>query len=185
MAIAIARALLSSAVLLALAACHGAGPYGYATSYAPTGDEEKALAGARDYDPVMFARETGPARQQPVSLFGVVSSRSVSPGGQVSLTLTVRRLEPRNLCANGDDASTCRVTVTDQDFGIVHARVSLRPEDDVGERAVGNGSLVRLVGTFGDAVDPTDGAPVLRASFYRHWPRHFYVTKSSASWMRQ
>jgi hypothetical protein len=25
----------------------------------------------------------------------------------------------------------------------------------------------------------------MRASFYRHWPRYFYVTRSSADLMRQ
>ena len=30
-----------------------------------------------------------------------------------------------------------------------------------------------------------DGAPILRSMFYRHWPRHFYVTNASADLMRQ
>ena len=35
------------------------------------------------------------------------------------------------------------------------------------------------------AFDPADGAPVIRASFYRHWPRYYYVTRSKADLMRQ
>jgi len=63
--------------------------------------------------------------------------------------------------------------------------VALRPDDDLGERSTSVGSLVRAVGVFGEDVDPSDGAPTLRASFYRHWPRYFYVTRSSADLMRQ
>jgi hypothetical protein len=55
----------------------------------------------------------------------------------------------------------------------------------MGEHSTGVGSLVRVVGMFGEDVDPSDGAPILRASFYRHWPRYFFVTRSSADLMRQ
>ena len=35
-----------------------------------------------------------------------------------------------------------------------------------------------------EMIEETCG-PVMRASFYRHWPRYFYVTRSSADLMRQ
>lgn len=175
---------VSSACALA-AACHGAGPYGYSANYAPLADEEKAQAGARDYDPVMFQREPEQWRKKPSALFGIVTGRAPGPGGSAYLTLSVRRLEPRNLCTNGNDEDTCRVTVSDRDFGTVHAQVALRPEDDMGEHSVGGGSLVRLVGGFGEDTDPSDGGPVLRATYYRHWPRYFFVTRASAEHMRQ
>jgi hypothetical protein len=168
-----------------LVSCGGAGPYGYAPRYAPTSEESAATSGAREYDPVMFTREPEAWRRTPVSLFGIVSTRTPGPGGAAYLTLSVRRLETRNLCANANDESSCRVTVTDRDFGVVHAVVALRPEDDVGERSVAAGSLVRVVGKLGKEIDAGDGAPVLRGTFYRHWPRHFYVTSSSSELMRQ
>jgi hypothetical protein len=65
----------------------------------------------------------------------------------------------------------------------VHAK--LRPDDEVGEKSVGVGSLVRVVGQLGEDVDPADGAPIVRATFYRHWPRNAYVTKSKADLMKQ
>jgi hypothetical protein len=171
--------------MLGLAGCRGAGPYGYSPNYAATSDEEGATKGAREYDPVMYQREPETWRKSKTVLFGVVTGRQPGPGGAAYLTLSVRRLEPRNLCSNANDEDTCRVTVSDRDFGVVHALSPLRPDDDVGEKSVGAGSLVRVAGQFGEDVDPNDGAPVLRASFYRHWPRHFFVTSSNADTMRQ
>lgn len=175
-------------VLLAavgLVACRSSGPYSYAPKYVATSEEETATTGAREYDPVMYQREPETWRKSPTMLFGVVSSRAPGPGGQAYLTLSVRRLEPRNLCSNAKDDDTCRVTVTDRDFGKVHALVKLRPEDDVGEKSTGVGSLVRIVGQLGEDVDPNDGTPILRASFYRHWPRYYYVTSARSDLMRQ
>ena len=177
------RALVLS--LLLVAGCRSAGPYGYAAQYAPASGEDEALTGAREYDPVMYARQPDAWRKSKTSLFGLVRGRAPGPGGQAYLTLSVRKLETRNLCSNANDEDTCRVTVSDRDFGIVHVLVALRPDDDLGERSTGVGSLVRAVGVIGEDVDPADGAPTLRASFYRHWPRYFYVTRSSADLMRQ
>lgn len=176
---------LPIALLLGLAACHSAGPYGHAPNYATTAQEEDATNGAREYDPVMFQREPEKWRQAKTVLFGVVTGRAPGPGGSAYLTLSVRRLEPRNLCGNANDDDTCRVTVSDRDFGVVHVLSPLRPDDDVGEGSVAAGSLVRVAGLFGEDVDPQDGAPILRGSFYRHWPRHFFVTKANAETMRQ
>ena len=172
-------------LVLGLAGCRSAGPYGYAPSYAATTDEDAAVKGAREYDPVMYQREAETWRKSKTQLFGVVTARAPGPGGAAYLTLSVRRLEPRNLCTNANDEDTCRVTVSDRDFGVVHALAVLRPEDETGEHSVAAGSLVRIAGQFGEDVDPGDGAPVLRGSFYRHWPRHYFVTKSNAETMRQ
>lgn len=181
------RGLAACVLFAAISAvgCRSAGPYGYAINYAPTSEEEKAAVGAREYDPVMYSREPETWRKSKAALFGVVTGRAPGPGGAAYLTLSVRKLETRNLCSNKNDEDTCRVTVSDRDFGIVHVLAALRPEDDIGEHSTGAGSLVRAVGTFGEDVDPADGAPVLRAAFYRHWPRYFYVTRSAADLMRQ
>ena len=177
--------LLALTGLLALAACHSAGPYGYAPTYVPTDDEERAQNGATEYDPVMFQRDPDGWRKKKVTLFGVVTQRGSGPGGGAYLSLSVRRLEPRNLCDNGNDDDSCRVTVSDKDFGVVHVLAPLRPDDDFGARSIGIGSLVRVFGTFGEDLDPNDGQPVMRVQTYRHWPRNFYVTKASAAHMRQ
>src|SRR5579859_432675 len=107
------------AAALLVAACHSAGAYGHAIAYEPLGDEEKALAGAREYDPIMFQRLPEEWHAKPSSLFGIVTNRSSAPTGGAYLTLSVRRLEPRNLCDNANDEDTCRVTVSDRDFGVV------------------------------------------------------------------
>jgi hypothetical protein len=183
--IALVAVAVAAVAALGLAACHSAGPYGHSVTYAPLGAEEQAVSGAREYDPVMFQRMPEEWRAKPTTLFGVVTSRGTGTGGGAYVALSVRRLEPRNLCENANDEDTCRVTVSDRDFGVVHAIVALRPEDDVGERSVGIGSLLRVVGLFGQDVDPNDASPVVRATYYRHWPRYTYVTRASAQNMRQ
>jgi hypothetical protein len=173
------------ALVALIPACHGAGPYGHAPQYAPLGDEDAVVAGAREYDPVMVGRQPDEWRKGKVVLFGVVDRRAAGPGGQALLTLSVRRLEMRNLCESASDDDSCRVTVSDKDFGVVHALVSVRGDDDVGPRSVGLRSLVRIVGTIGQDASPSDGGIVVHASWYRHWPAFTYVTTSSAPMMRQ
>lgn len=168
-----------------LAGCHSAGPYGHSPRYVELSDETTATAGAREYDPVMVERQPDEWRKGKVTLFGVVESRTAGPGGQALLKLSVRRLETRNLCGSEQDEDSCRVTVSDKDFGVVWALVQLRGDDDVGPRSVGQRSLVRLVGTLGQDVSPADGAPVVHTAWYRHWPVYFYVTRASARDMRQ
>lgn len=169
-----------------LAGCHGAGPYGHSPKYVELDEETTATAGARDYDPVMAGRQPDEWRAGKTVLFGVVQSRAAGPNGQALLKLGVRRVEERNLCQNGDDDDSCRVTVSDKDFGVVWALVALHGEDNVGPTSVGMRSLLRVVGKIGQDVSPADGAPVLRATWYRHWPAGFYVTRASAgAFMRQ
>jgi hypothetical protein len=88
----------------------------------------------------------------------------------------VRRLEPRNFCQKQGDDETCRVTVSDKDYGVVYALVALHGEDDTGPTAVGSKSLLRVVGTIGEDVN---NAPVIHATFYRQWPPSYYVTRSA------
>jgi hypothetical protein len=173
------------ATLLLLAGCHGAGPYGHSPDYAPIDDESAAVAGARDFDPVMYDRQRDEWKKSNVTLFGIVDARTAGPGGSAMLKLAVHRLEPRNLCANRNDDDSCRVTVSDKDFGVVYVLVQLRAEDDVGPRAVGTRSLLRVVGQFGEEVGPSEGAPVIHVTWYRHWPANFYVTSAMANEMRQ
>ena len=174
--------------LLALAlcalGCGGAGAYGHSPHYVELDEEAAAAAGAREYDPIMAEKQPDQWRRGKITLFGVVERREPGPGGQARLTLSVRRLEPRNLCGAETDEDSCRVTVSDKDFGVVEALVSLRGDDHVGPRSVNGRSLLRVVGTIGQDVAPT-GAPVVHAVWYRHWPSFYYVTRSSARDMKQ
>ncbi len=181
----VAKVAIAVAFALAGGGCGGAGPYGHAPRYAPLDQEQTIVTGARDYDPVMVQRQPEEWRKGNVGLFGVVESRMAGPGGQALLKLSVRILEPRNLCENEDDDDSCRVTVSDKDFGVVWALVSLRGEDDVGPRSVSPRSLLRVVGAIGQDVSRADGAPVVHATWYRHWPPFYYVTRASARDLRQ
>jgi hypothetical protein len=164
--------------------CQGAGTYGHSPHYVEIDDESVAAAGAREYDPIMAQKQPDKWRQRKITLFGVVERREPGPGGQARLTLSVRRLEPRNLCSSETDDDSCRVTVSDKDFGVVEALVSLRGDDHVGPRSVGARSLLRVVGILGEDVAST-GVPVIRAEWYRHWPAFYYVTRASARDMLQ
>ena len=133
----------------------------------------------------MYAREPEAWRKSKAVLFGVVTSRAPGPGGAAYLTLSVRKLETRNLCSNAQRRGHVSRHRQRSRFRRRPRARALRPDDDMGEHSVGVGSLVRAVGMFGEDVDPADGAPVMRASFYRHWPRYFFVTRASADLMRQ
>jgi hypothetical protein len=169
---------------LLLTGCHSAGPYGHSRVYSPLDAEEEALHGAKSYDPVMVQREPLKWKGKPVNVFGVVKSRNDGAGGAAYLTLSVRVLEPRNLC-DTEDEDTCRVTVSEREHAVVHAQVRLESADHIGQDSVGAGSLVRIVGVLGDELDNNDGMPVLRATYYRHWPRDYYVTTAARSHMRR
>lgn len=172
------RSSLLVLVVLAVSACHSAGPYGYSRTYSALDVEESAAEGARDYDPVMIERDKSEWKKGKVSVFGIVNKRAEGPSGTAYVTLSVRSLEARNLCEELDE-DTCRVTVGEREFAVVHAQLKLAPADDIGERSLNRGSLVRVVGKLTDEVDPEDGTPVLKAEYYRHWPRNFFVTTAS------
>ncbi len=92
----------------------------------------------------MIEREPSTWRGQRVSLFGIVKQRKEAPGGMAYLTLSVRTLATRNLCDQMDE-DTCRVTVSDHEFAVVHAMAKLRPEDSIGKDSLATGSLVRVI----------------------------------------
>ncbi|MBM4361871.1 MAG: hypothetical protein FJ104_04265 [Deltaproteobacteria bacterium] len=171
-------------VLLALTACAGAGPYGHAPRYAPLPEEETALDGGVEFDPVMAARAPEKWKNLRVHAFGVVKARRAGAAGRANVTLSLRTLAPRNLCDSSDDSS-CRVTVGDHEHSLLHAELTLRPEDERGAESLGIGSLVRVVGALADGPDATDGAPVIQATYYRHWPRGFFLTSRDAATVRR
>ncbi len=167
---------------LALLGCHSAGQYGYSRKYQPLSAEADASDGAREYDPVMAERDKDDWKKSAVSLFGVVKARAPAHDGSAYLTLSMRTLSDRNLCDDFDE-DTCRVTVSEHEHATLHVLVKLSSEDDIGQYSVGKGSLLRVIGKLADDVDPDDGGAVLRASYYRHWPRNFFVTTADAAHM--
>jgi len=173
---------LSAALLLS--GCGSAGPYGHSQLYSPLDEETKATNGSVDFDPVMAKRSPEQWKGKTVSLFGVVLARSPGSSGNTEVKLSVRTLEPRNLCDSSDEDS-CRVTVSDREYAVVHALLHLATEDDIGELSLGPQSLVRVVGALSDDVDPSDGEPIVVAKYYRHWPRGYYVTTAARSLMRR
>jgi hypothetical protein len=164
--------------------CHSPGPFGHSRVYSPTSDEQHAVAGTSDFEPGGVSRAPEKWKDRPVSLFGVVTNRGSGPGGAAYLAISIRSLQQRNLCDN-DDEDSCRVTISDREFGRVHALLKLSAEDELGQDSVGVGSLLRMVGVLGVDVDPNDGTPILRGTFYRHWPRASYVTASASRSMRR
>ncbi len=170
--------------LVASMGCRSGGPYGHAVNYVPLSEEEEAVSGAREYDPVMARRFPEDWSKANVSLFGVVLRREPASGGADSFLVSVRRLEPRNLCDSANDTDTCRVTIGDREFGQLVVRAKLSREDQVGENSIGQGSLLRVVGKL-DAAPSDEAVPTIRSTYLRHWPRLFYVTRANATVMRQ
>ena len=166
----------------ALFGCGSAGQYGHSRAYQPLSAEDSAAEGSREYDPVMAERDKADWKKGTVSLFGVVKSRTAAKDGGAYVSLSMRTLSDRNLCDDFDE-DTCRVTVSEHEHAVLHATLKLASEDDIGQNSVGKGSLLRVVGKLTDEVDPDDGTPVLRASYYRHWPRNFFVTTADAAHM--
>jgi hypothetical protein len=165
-------------------ACHSAGPYGHSRAYAPISAEQRAVAAGPEYDAFVFERSPDKLKGKVVWLFGVVTQRRPGPGGAAHVALSLRTLQLRNLCES-DDEDSCRVTVSEREMGRAHALLVLRGEDEIGELSVGLGSLVRVAGRVAEEVDSGDGTGVVRADFYRHWPRGSYVTTKSASVMHR
>lgn len=46
-------------------------------------------------------------------------------------------------------------------------------------------SLLRVFGTVVPGEYDAEGGPVIRAAYYRHWPRGQYVTTNAAGAMRR
>jgi hypothetical protein len=158
-----------------LTSCRAAGPHVHEKVYAPTADEARAVDDSKEYDALLAERTFDRLKGRKTWAFGVVTHRGSGPGGAAYLALSLRSLQSRASCESSDEAS-CRVTVGEREIGRVHALLALAAEDDMGQYSVGLGSLLRVVGTVSEDLDPSDGTPVLRASIYRHWPRGSYLT---------
>lgn len=177
------RNAIALPLLLVLAACASAGPWGHAPDYAPIKGESEMVDAARDYDPVMARRMPDEWTKTPVRFFGVVLKGKQGSGDSSTLEVSVRKLAPRNLCASAD-SDTCRVTVSDRDFGTLRVSLHMTPEEKNGAEAMSSGSLLRLVGMLKPDPDQPDNL-MLQALWHRHWPRGFYVTEAFRDEMRR
>lgn len=157
--------------------------YGHSETYSPLSAEEDAAEDAVDYDPVMANRRPDEWRGKVVSVFGVVEERRGKEEA-VDIKISMRQLQSRNLCET-EDSSSCRVTVSEQGFATLHVDAKLSPEDAYGEKPLGPGSLVRVVGRLDKEVSAVDGLPVVKATYVRHWPPMHYVTTAARSYMRR
>lgn len=175
----------SLAVLLvctAISGCAGAGPWGAAREYAPLGAEEEAAVGAKDFDPVMVGRFFQQWVGKSVSVFGVVDDYGVDASGEANLLLSVRVLQDRNLCEDAAE-DTCKVTVSENEFATINARVNLLPSELNGPDRLTRGSLVRVIGKVAQATDPKSGNYVINTVYHRHWPLQHFVTTAARSYM--
>jgi len=170
--------VLSLVVPLVIASCAGAGPWGHAPEYAPVPGEEQAVEAARDLDLVMAQREPQEWTKVPVRLFGVVIKGT--PSEPAILEVGVRGLAARNLC-DAPESESCRVTVTDKNFGVLRVSLQMTPQEKSGSEQMTSGSLIRAVGML---KPDADGKLMLDASWHRHWPRGYYVTQSFRDEMR-
>jgi hypothetical protein len=169
-------------VLASIAGCGSAGPYGYARTYEPLGDERPHLEAIVEssYEEVRRARAEN---AQYISWFGVVTAMEMEGADTVRAALSLRVHQDRHLCSDGSSGS-CRVTISEREIGTFTARFTIHEEDREGARRLWNGSLIRV---YGRATGETDasGGPVIAADYYRHWPVHTFVLTSAASSMRR
>lgn len=166
-----------------LCAC-GGNPYGYAPEYAPLSEEDDYYDEglALSYEEVR--RDPLGHREQLIGWFGVVQQvEPAAASGEVRVAMDLRFHQPRHLCTSQFDDS-CRVTISDKTGGPFSAIVTLRPEDREGRDRLYAGSLLKVYGNVTSDYDDR-GGPILKAAYYRHWPRGHYVTTRRAVNMRR
>ena len=171
-------------IVLLVAGCGGAGPYGYSREYVPLDAEEPHLEAETAISYEEVRRDPEDFRSATVGWFGVVTEVEPRDDGTALVRMTYRTLSARNLCADERDSS-CRVTVSEREGGPFTAIVRLAPEELSGERRVWVGSLLKIYGHPTGELDPQTEGPILEAVYHRHWPRGTYVTTGARATMRR
>lgn len=168
-----------------IAGCASAGRYGYAREYVYLSDE-RAYGDRADETAVYDEVRRLPDRfnDRLISWWGIVTDVENSNNGAARVTMQLRTHQARHLCEDETDAS-CRVTINDRDGGSFTAVVTLSPDDQAGENRVQPLSVLRVYGTVMQGDYNREGGPILRAQYYRHWPRGQYVTSSAAGALRR
>lgn len=170
--------------MLGAAGCGGAGKYGYDVDYAPIGDEDDLMEETTFVTYEDVRRSPKEYQKALLGWFGVVEYETPAGEGKVTVVLTFRTLQPRNLCASFKDDTSCRVTVSEKPGGAFVTTLTLKAADEGGPGQLAIGSLVKVYGHPTGEVD-AEGAPVLEAKWYRQWPRKEYVTTGAAKVLRQ
>ncbi len=175
--------LLTLATALGLAGCGGGGRYGYARTYEPIDGERAYMERSVDasYEEV---RRTRPEEQPYVGWFGVALGPPEIDGSTARIRVSLRAHQERHLCGS-EYADSCRVTVSEREIGTFTAVLPIRPEDaSSGESRLWQGSLIKIYGRASGESDAS-GDPVVVAEWYRHWPRHTFVTTAMSGRMRR
>lgn len=166
--------------------CSTPGPYGHSQVYSPLDAEEEATRGSVPFDPSAVRRKPDVWRGRRVATFGVVVEVNAGPvPGTSKVLLSMRGLQPRNLCDGPDDES-CRVTVTETEFSQLWAVVPLArviPSTQP-PHPLQPGSLLRVVGKVEPSSNDVD-PPTISAELVRHWPLQNYVTTGARESMRR
>ena len=169
---------------ITLAAACGGPQYGYTREYEPLSAEEDLYEKAETASYEELRRDPNAYARRLVGWFGVVTEAKTDPAtGVTRATMELRFHQKRHLCADQFESS-CRVTVSEKSAGPFTAVIALRPEDTEGKDRVYRGSLLKVYG-LADGDFDDQGGPVIRAQYYRHWPRGTYVTTASTGVMRR
>ncbi len=171
------------AFVVAVAACGGP-QYGFARHYQPLSDEEELNETAEAASYEELRRDPTAYREKLIGWFGVVTEARTDPAtGQTRAAMELRFHQQRHLCSDQFESS-CRVTVSEKTAGPFTAVLKLHPEDIEGKDRVYRGSLLKVYGSPDGEFDD-QGGPVIRAQYYRHWPRGAYVTTAATGVMRR
>jgi hypothetical protein len=179
------RRLLATTLfaLPCLLAC-GSNPYGYSPQYAPLSEEEAYFDKGIDQSYEEVRRDPSSHQKELLAWFGVVDDvQNVGTSGQARVALTLHFHQDRHLCTDQFDSS-CRVTISDKAGGPFSVLLTLKPEDREGRDRLYGGSLLKVYGHVTTDYDDR-GGPILKADYYRHWPRGMYVTTERAGNMRR
>jgi hypothetical protein len=166
-----------------LAACGSGGQYGYTRTYEPLLAEQGHFQQAQELPYEQVKTAPYDFKETEVAWFGVVESMSELPDDQTQLKLAVRVHQARHLCRDEYEDS-CRITVSQTSTGSFVVRLKLGAKEKSGQERVWLGSLLKIYGRpTGDFDDKGD--PVLEVTYYRHWPRGYYVTTAQRSAMKR
>jgi hypothetical protein len=165
--------------------CNSGGRYGYAREYVYL-PEEQPFAQRADESAVYDEVRRLPDRfaDHVLTWWGIVSNVEPGTEGLTRVTLQLRTHQVRHLCEDETDGS-CRVTINDRDGGSFTVLLRLNPDDLSGENRVQPLALLHVYGTVVQGEYNSDGGPVLRGQYYRHWPRGQFVTTASSGGMRR
>lgn len=163
------RISFAFSLMFSLLAC-GGNTFGFSRTYEPN-DQEESFGQVGDVGYQEVARSPDDFHGVRVAWFGTIIGQGAD--GR-SLKLAYRRLQPRNYCS-GREESSCRVTVSERSLGEFWVRTKT-------EAPGGNGALIRVLGSFGQAEDKL---PTIDAKVLRYWPTDVFVTTAMRSRLRR